>query len=252
MGNNSSSTSTLVNKAMTESIMNVSKSCAAEANNVSGMNLKSGDAINLDLSGNINQKATTSLIKCDQKTNLQAAMKSQMASSDYTKALAQGNSLWEGNVGLYTRSKTSSDVVNNNIFKQNIDDVMHCLAKAGNVHIIKAFAKGDINIKDDQGSDQNASASVSSCLQTTKSMQDMASKINNEISSSSKSIGLFGTLLDGAKGIISSIVAIAIPIGIVVMVIFLIRYQLNKKKNNNKTLTNSNSSDNIYSPKTDS
>jgi len=217
MGGKSSTLVETVNKSMTDVLIKVSKTCASSANNVIGVNVDSvaGDFI---VGGNQTQTAASS-INCNQKSDLSAAIKSEMMNAIKASSAIQNPSIFEGSIGIYTESKTSTKTVNETIMNLNVEDLMKCGSETGNNYNVNVGTVGGKFVFS-PNIDQNASG-ISKCIQEAGFDAKLAGAITNDIDATSKQQGLAGTMFDGMGNIMSSVVLMGIVAAVFALVIFI-------------------------------
>ena len=236
MGGKSSVTVDVMNKAITNSAMQVVNTCAASASNE--FSIKVGKVAGDVVFGNedpkkrasIKQVAETSL-NCNNNTDLEAAMKSAMENNMKAQSSAQQQSLFEGSMSIYTESETNQKLRNETIMNTDLSAIQDCIQESNNV-IKKEFGEIGGNFIYNQDVEQDARADMEKCVNDTRMAVDMATDYNNKLESASKTQGLAGTMFDGLGNTLASIVMIAVVLAIVGFIFFLTKRGLAQKQMN--------------------
>lgn len=217
MGGKSSTLVETVNTSMTDVIISMSKTCASASGNLISVDVGSvaGDVV---ISGKQTQTATSS-IDCDQKSDLSAAIKSEMMNAIRASSAIQNPSIFEGSIGIYTESKTRTKTVNETIMNMNIDDLIKCSSATNNDYIVKVGTVGG-KFTFNPSIDQNANG-ISKCIQASGIDTELANAIKNDIEATSKQQGLAGTMFDGMGNIMSSVVLMGVVAAVFALVIFI-------------------------------
>jgi hypothetical protein len=230
MGTTSSVTATVTNKVMTNAIINISKTCAAES--VNAVSIRADKvAGSVNIGGRVTQTARATL-NCDQRSDIKAAIRSEMGSAMATEAKAQTPSLFEGSTGLFTGSSNKTNVINETVNTINIEDLMKCFASSKN-SFEAHFGEVGGNFSFNAEIDQNASAEVEKCIQAQGIDQVMASKINNDVAAAASTKGLLGTLTDSLGDMVASVLGLAA----VAMVAFIIIKVMFSNKKSSEVVT---------------
>lgn len=225
MGGKSSVKTENVNRTVADSIIKVSKLCAAEAvNGISlGADKVGGDVV---ISGKVKQKAKTAL-RCDQQSDISAAIKSEMISAIRSKALTQDNNLFSGDVGIYSQSSTKNRTVNENIINMNIDDLAECYNTAKN-EFEAAFGEVEGNFTFNTDIDQKAKASTLECVQASDAVNELITSLGTDVASSAKDQGTLATLFDSSGNTMATIfiiVAVVVVIGLIGYLVYMMKKQ---------------------------
>ena len=201
----------ILNEFITETIVNVSKTCAAKALNKLelGADTVGGNVV---IGGEIRQTAAADL-KCDQSSDLASAIKSELANTIKQSATSTDNSIITGDLGFYSETTANNNTVNRNIMKTSVDDVMNCLAEAKNEFKAHFGTVGGDFTFNPTAFDQTAKANVASCVQGTKWSQEIANKVANDVTQEAKNVGTLETLFGDAGRIMGTVMIILVVLG---------------------------------------
>lgn len=200
MGARASTTSKTINKTLTETIIDLSKRCGAEAANVLSLKADNvGGSVNIG--GKVKQEATTQ-INCEQRSDIVSAIQSQMATKMASEAVAKGGF-------TSTTARVRNEVVNEVINKTDVTDLMECFTDSTNVFEAHfGTVSGDFSFTTEI--DQTASADVSSCIQDTGIDQEIATEISTAMASKAESDGSINFSLFGGLGAVIVLLIIAV------------------------------------------
>jgi hypothetical protein len=219
----------VINEFMTDTIINLSKTCAAKANNKIDISAQyvGGSVVFTDKAA-INQTAEAD-IRCEQTSDLQAAVRSEMSNKIKQSAMTTDNNIFSGDIGWFSETNASNYMLNKTILSSDLKDVMVCMADASN-EIKAQFAVIMRDLKFEAEFNQTARAKVSNCVQGTKWAQNITNKYNNDIEQSARSVGTVVGLAAEAGDILSKVMTGVIISAVCgALVYFSIKFSKKKK-----------------------
>ena len=228
MGGKSTVDVQVLNTAVASAIVNVSKSCAAEAKNSAG-NSAVAVAGNVNVSGNIKQTANASSSYCQQADNVAAAIKSEMANAIKAKSSIQDNNIFSGDLGIFSEALTKSRTENQSILTMDTKSLMTCFATGANTYYNNFGTIGG-NLTISVNVDQQVQGRIQECVQSSNIVQDLAQSIINDIDATSKKQGLLAQLADNAGNLVVIIVVAVIFVGFFAIFIAYFKMKANKAK----------------------
>jgi len=221
MGGKSKALTETLNESLAKASIKVSKACAATAVNktsVSAQNV-AGD---VRVGGTVKQVAKATL-SCEQQTEIDAAMKSEMSAAVSASSKSKAGGLFS----IYNQSDSNVKNTNRSVMESNIGVANECLAEAQNTYLVEfENVGGDFDFSAEV--DQNAEAEVLACLQASTTVQDMVNGVSSSVenSSSAESNPLFG-------GLGNMLMTIAIIIVVVMLLAGLVKMLRSGKSKNN-------------------
>ena len=210
MGGSSSVSVKTVNDVVTDSLIAVTKSCSAAAENNYDLyvGFVRGDVL---LSGTVQQTATVKSI-CDQNSNIQSAVKAEMMAQVKALSESKDTNLLTGDVGFFNSASSKVSSTNRALMKMSVQDTQHCITNAKNDYKL-AFVQVEGNFTIDQVVMQNADADIRKCLMESGIEQNLAFDLKQDIDATSKRKGTLDTLLE-------TLVPVLIAVGVVGAIVF--------------------------------
>jgi hypothetical protein len=218
----------ILNEFLTETIVKLSKTCAAKALNKIDINV-GNVAGDVTIGGEIKQTAASEL-KCDQKSDLQSAIKSEMANIIKQSATSKDSSIVTGDAGLYSETTANNNTTNRSIMTTSLDDVMICVSAATNDFKVQFGSVGGNFTFNPTNFDQNASARVLDCVQKTTWSQKIENKVINDVEQTAANKGTLDSLFDGVARIVPSVITLIIVLASLSTVGYLIYAFINRNK----------------------
>lgn len=220
--------STILNDFVTNVVMNISKVCAAKAINKIEIGAKSV-AGNVVIGGEIIQNASADL-RCEQLSDLSAAIKSEMANTIKQSASSKDNSLLSGDFGVFSATSAENYTANTNLVNTKLDDVVECVAEATNeFKAIYGSVGGDFTFAPTK-MEQNTKANISKCVQNTKYIQDITSSVDNDLDQEAKNVGTLDALFGEVGRILASLSTLLIVMAVMSGIVYIAKAYFDSKK----------------------
>lgn len=230
MGGASATNTSVLNKSLTNAVLSVSKACAAAAKNELDIGAKNVSG-SVNIGGNITQTAKAEVLDCKQDSQIKGALKSAMAANTNSSALTTPNNLFTGDMGLFSASVTNTNITNSSIMNMDTKDLQKCRSDANNKQkILFGDVGGDFNFTSTVN--QNALAEISKCVQSSGVAQELSDTITAKSTSAAKKEGTVNALFDGANGLKSMFIILAVISGVIAIIVALIKAS-GKKSNTN-------------------
>ena len=225
-----------VNENIFNTILKFQKFCGTQANNQFSFSvgvLKTGGkkitigAEDASKAATWKQSAVAEIVDCNQKTDIESAMKAELANAIASDATAEGSPL--GEVNIYSEALNDTSTINRTVMNFDMSDLMTCLAEATssiNLNMGNVDTEGGEFILN-QNIDQSSRATIMKCIQETNLAQTLSTSITNDITATAKKANIFSSL----GNIIASIVILALIAG----GIGLVYYMYTKKKKDSQS-----------------
>lgn len=196
-----------VNEALAQSVINVSKTCSAVANN--RINIRAGTVNgNVYIGGSVNQAADAEL-KCDQASDVQSSLKSETLNTIKASAQATDMSWITGDFGLFSQTSANIKSFNKTVLKSDLTDAMECYNVANNDYNLEyGTITGDFTFVADI--DQSSKGKIQECLQKAGISNNLTNLIKNDLDASASAKGTLVSLADS----MGDIMIVAIVAGI--------------------------------------
>lgn len=223
MGGTAETSTSIVNEAITNSIVNISKLCAANALNLVDINVE-GAAISGDVvfSGTVNQVASTTL-NCNQRLDIETTIKSEMTNAVTAGSMTTGNNLLTGDTNIFSASKTDTDTVNRTLMTFDTSALMKCVNDSKNEYQLHFSSQVGGNFKFATNIDQSAKSEVSKCVQDTGILEELTSQQKTDIKATSAQVGTLVGLTQSAANIMAMCLILAIVASVVGIIAFAIK-----------------------------
>jgi len=216
MGGKAETSVESLNEAVVNSIMAISKTCAATATNI--VDINSGKSTGqVVFSGDVTQDAESS-INCQQNTDVEVALRAQMAAAIDAQSKAVKNSIFSGDVGIYSESDTSVKNTNRTVMNTSLSDAMDCVTDATN--IVRETSDSNAGFTASGNITQSARARISACVQGSKSLQATVANMATEIKAKATEEGFLASMFDNMQNIVASVMILAFVAAIVGAIAF--------------------------------
>lgn len=205
MGGRAEASTTIINKAMVNSIINTMSMCEADARAVIDANMGIIEG-NLTVGGTYNQNAQATTTRCSQEDQLSEMFRENLMQQIKQTAGVSGFTLWGSTSSDY---KQVHDTINN----MTTNDMKRCAQKS-DATLTQNFKLVTGNVTYVPVINQNVVSTVEQCVQNNTQLQQQVSDIKTALDSSAKTSGLSIS----ASWLISLAIVIAVA-GVVYMIV---------------------------------
>lgn len=224
----SKTTTNTLNEAITNAVIAVMKTCAATAGNSVNVDIEDvgGD---VDIGGDAISQTAASSINCQQQSQVQTALKSEITNKIQAEATTSSNT-WLEMPDIGSSSKTITNTTSRDVANWNVSDIQKCLSDAtNNVNITVKRAKGTVTF--DKGIVQNATAKVSACVQSSSSILQKTTAMANDIKARAASQNVLESMLSQMGSMAATIMGIVVMLTIVAIAGAVIMMVMRQRKN---------------------
>jgi len=229
MGGTSETTASVVNQATVNAALKVFQKCDASASNESDVTVDTkGKGCNIDDSSDTEQDASATVTSCDISADLDATLKAEMAASMDQAAKTVGNSIFSGDMSIFTSSKDKSNVTNSSIMNADMSSVSSCLAAANNKKKATYLAQDSCDITLRNKIKQNATADLQKCVLAAINAAGASDTSNTDTKQNATTEGMLASLFSGFNGIAMAMI-IAFGCAMIAAVIYAVIRAKHKK-----------------------
>jgi hypothetical protein len=208
-----------INEAMAQSVINVSKTCSAIANNRVSIRVGKVDG-DVYIGGSVTQKAESNL-RCEQSSDIQASLKSEMLNNIKASAAATDMNWATGDFAFETNVRVDMLTMNKTIMTSDVSDAMECYNIANDDYNVE-FGNVGGNFTFNTKIDQNAKSKVEECLQKSGITANLAQAIKNDLTASASAKGTLASVADAlGQGMIAIVVVCVLGVVLVGLLKFL-------------------------------
>lgn len=226
----SKTTTTTLNEAITNAVIAVMKTCAATASNSMNVDIEDTDG-DVNIGGAAITQTAVSSINCQQQSQVQTALKSEITNKIQAEATTSSNT-WLEMPDIGSSSSTITNTANRDVANWNVSDIQGCLSNSNNnVNFTVKRTKGTVTF--DQNIVQNATAKVSSCVQGSSSILQKTTDMANDIKARSASQNVLESMLSQMGSMAAAIMGIVLLLTIVAIAGAVIMMVMRQQKKSN-------------------
>lgn len=234
MGGQSETSTSVLNEALSNSIVNISQACTGNAAN--NLNLTIGQDCaggTINVTGKVTQIAQSS-INCAQSADVEAAMQAELATALQSSSSTTSNNLFSGDIGIYSQSNDRASLTNREVLNATLNAYVQCANAAVN-NYTKTVTQdchggtgGVINFG--QEIYQEATNEIPKCVQSTLDRSNAMDNLSNRLQQRSTETDLAGTLFGSLANILSSVFILCLVFAIIAAIGFVIQRVAQKRK----------------------